>query len=369
MTAQKPSRRRFLRAATMVGAIGIAGCIGDDPDDDDAAPADDTDPADDDDEVYDMRIGTSAGGTWDVGLAFERAVDRHSDIVNYSTIESPGYVGSTYRNAEGLFEGSIIDTNTMSKAQAGTDMFEDDPVDILPWQGFHGWPYSIYIMAREDTDIETFDDLAGTNFYPAEPGYSTRATTLEVLNMPQVADVTDQMNILDMDVADAPGAMEEGRIDAAIAYGTPEAGNTGWVVEYDARVDVKYVEPTDALIEAAEEFPGAATSTTDADLFLWEQDIGTDEIFSWDLVPFFTFHPDAPEEAVFELTRIAWEHVDTIREAEEMYLNRGDDPAVHAGGAIDNYPWHPGAARFFQEELDYWEDDWIVGENPGDYFS
>lgn len=359
-------------ASSAVGTFALAGCIGGDGDGDgdgDGGDGDgDGDGGDGDGGAqYDVRMGTSAGGTMDVGLAFERAVSQTSDVVSYSTIESPGYVGSTYRNAEGLFEGAIIDTNTMSKAQRGTDMFEDDPVDVLPWQGFFGWPYSIYIMARADTDIQTFDDLAGVNFYPAEPGYSTRATTLDVLTMPQVQDITDQMNILNMDVADAPGAMEEGRIDAAIAYGTPGVGNTGWVVEYDSRVDVRYVEPTDALIEAAEEFPGAGTSTAPAEEYQWQQDIGTDEIFSWDLSPWFTFHHETPADAVYELCRVAWEEQETVREAEPRFAPR-EDPSDMVRGALPDYPFHPGAAQFYQEEIDAWEDDFVVGEEAGSYF-
>ncbi|WP_119816089.1 TAXI family TRAP transporter solute-binding subunit [Halalkaliarchaeum desulfuricum] len=374
MTSKKPNRRRFLQAAGGMSVVGIAGCLGDDVDPDDDPLEDDNGVDDDDDDdtdedaEYDISIGTSAGGTMDVGLAFEAAVSAESDMVNYATVESPGYVGTVRRLQQDAFDGGITDTNTMDKAQNHLDMFEEDPVDFLPWQGFLAFPYSIYIMAREDTDIQTFDDLAGASVYPAEPGYSTRATTLEVWSQEPTADIYEQMDIVDMDVSDAPGAMEEGRIDAAIAYGTPGVGNTGFVVEYDSRVDVRYVEHTDALVESVQGFAGAGFSRYENPVedFNWGQDIDADEIISWDLNVTFAFHPDTPDEPVYELTRIAAEHGDTVRDAERRFTPSDTESA--AAPTLSDYPIHPGAAEYYQDN-DVWEDDWVVGDRDmvGDY--
>jgi TRAP transporter TAXI family solute receptor len=335
----------------------------------DGSDGDDTDGSDGDEEIT-VRVGTSAGGTMDVGLAIERAMSQESDLVSYSTIEAPGYVGTTYQLANDVHDAGIVDTNTLNKAQDGRDMFEEDPVDQLPWQGFYAWPYAIYMMARDGTDIETFDDLAGADVYPAEPGYSTRATTLEVLQQDPVADVYDEMNILDMDVSDAPGAMEEGRIDAAIAYGTPGAGNTGWVTEYDARVDVHYVQHTDALVEAIQGFSGAGYSEWEnaSEQFQWEQDIGTDTIVTWNLEVMFVFHPETADEAAYEICRVADEHTDVVQEAENRFFPESPDDMV--GAAIADYPFHPGAAQYYQDN-DVWNDDWVVGDREmiGEYFA
>ncbi|SFB85965.1 hypothetical protein SAMN05444422_102432 [Halobiforma haloterrestris] len=348
MAADNISRRRVLQSGAALGALGLAGCTGN--------------------EEGPFRMGTSTGGTMDVGLAFEQAVSEHSEDVEYSTIESPGYVGTARRLDAGEMDGGIVDTNTMAKAMNGEDMFADDPIDTLPWQGFLGFPYSIYIVAREDTDIETFDDLAGASVYPAEPGFSTRATTLDVWSMPQVEDVYEEMDIVDAEVGDAPGLMEEGEIDAAIAYGTPGVGNTGWVVEYDARTDVRYVEHTDELVEAIQEYGGAGYTEYDdvGDDFGWQQDIGTDGIVAWDLEVTFTFHHDAPKDDVYELTRIAHEHGDTVRDAEPRFTP--DTLEDLTSSAIADYPFHPGAAEYYQDE-GAWNDDWVIGDpdEAGEY--
>lgn len=375
MPAHDSTRRRFLQAAAATGVLGAAGCIGDDADPDEDDPLDDDSGngdgnGDAGDADYELRWGTSTGGTMDVGLAVEAAVSEVSDTIAYSTIESPGYIGTTYRLDTDEFDGGIVDTNTLFNAQNGQSDFEEDPVEKLPWQGFLAFPYGIYVMAREDTDIETFDDLAGATVYPAEPGFSTRDTTLDVWAQEPTADVYEAMDIVDMDVDDAPGAMEEGAIDAAIAYGTPGVGNTGWVVEYDARVDVRYVEHTDALIESIEQFEGAELAEHDdvGEVFGWDQDVGADEIVTWDLNITYAFHPECPEEAAYELTRIAAEENDVIRSSEERFTPENAEDLLT--GALDDYPFHPGAAEYYQDE-GVWNDDWIIGDPDqiGEYFA
>ncbi|MFC6719222.1 TAXI family TRAP transporter solute-binding subunit [Natrialbaceae archaeon GCM10025810] len=346
MLEKGESRRKFLQTAAVAAGVTIAGCTGG---------------GGGDREEMTLRVGTSTGGTADVGAAVERAVSEESDELTYSTVESSGYIGTAQRLNEDQFNAGIVDNTTLTKAQAEEGDFEDEPLEQIPYQGFYAFPYNIYLVAREDTDIETFDDLAGATVYPAEPGFSTRATTLDVWSQDPTADVYDEMEIRDLGVSDAPGALEEGEIDAAIAYGTPGAGHTGWVTEYDARVDVRYVEPTDALRESIDAYAGASAETIDVEEMNWEQDIGVDEVETWALKVQYVFHPeDASEDAVYELCRVVHEHNDTVREGDEQFI-----PVESAedltGAALEDVPFHPGAAKYY-EENDAWNDDWEIGD-------
>ncbi|WP_089827722.1 TAXI family TRAP transporter solute-binding subunit [Halogranum amylolyticum] len=358
-------RRKFLYGAATASIAGFAGCTsgsGGDGGSSDGNASGDGSSGDSNGGGGSMslRVGTSAGGTKNVGLAVERAVSQNSDELSYSTVESPGYVGTIYRMAQDQFNGGITDNNSLTKALDDRGSFAEKSVDEIPYYGFYAFPYSIYVVARNGTGIETFDDLAGKNVYPAEPGYSTRATTLDVWSQKPTKGIYDKMNIQNMGVGDAPGAMEEGRIDAAIAYGTPGAGYTGWVTEYDARVDVHYVEPTDALKQSIESYAGAGSSEISVDEWGMQQDIQTDQVFTWDLEVNYTFTPEASEDAVYELCRVVDEHNDAVNEAEQQF-NDFESTSDMLGSARKRIPVHPGAAKYYKEN-DAWDDNLSVGK-------
>ena len=367
MREESMQRRKFLYGAATAGIVGLAGCSGGGGggggnggggSGDGGGGSGGSGGGSGD---MTLRVGTSAGGTQDVGLAVERAVSQESDTLDYSTIESPGYIGTIYRMAQDQFNAGITDNNSLNKALDGRGRFSEQSVSRIPQYGFGAFPYSIYIVARNGTGIETFDDLAGKNVYPAEPGYSTRATTLDVWSQDPTADIHDQMNIQNMGVGDAPGAMEEGSIDASIAYGSPGVRYTGFVQEMASRVDLHYVEPTDALIESAESYSGAGTTRTPySEWQIANADIGTDEVFTWDLEVNYTFNPSANPDAVYELCRVVHEHNDVVNNGEEQF-NDYDSAKEMLGYAQERIPVHPGAVKYYKEN-DAWDDSLQEGD-------
>lgn len=350
-------RRRFLRGAATAGVISLVGCLGN-PNEDGGGGSNGGNGGGGE---YSLRVGTSAGGTYDVGAAVERAVSQHSDTLDYATIESPGYIGTIRRMTQGQFNAGITDNNSLTKALDERGSFSESPVDQIPQYGFFAFPYAVYLVALDGSGIETFDDLAGANVYPAEPGYSTRATTLDVWSQEPTADIHDQMNIQNVSVDDAPGAMEEGQIDATIVYGTPGVRYTGYVQEASSRVNFHYVQPTDALIESAESYSGSGTGRTAYENWGLGQDIGTDEVFHWNLEVNYCFNADANNDAVYELCRVVNEHTDTINEAEDQF-NDFESSDEMLASARERIPVHPGAAQYYKDN-DVWDDSLETGSN------
>ncbi|ODR80392.1 C4-dicarboxylate ABC transporter substrate-binding protein [Haladaptatus sp. W1] len=364
MSGNDIRRRTFLYGAATAGVVGLAGCnsggSNNGGEGGDGGGGDGGDGGSGGNSNMTLRVGTSAGGTKDVGLAVERAVSQKSDKLDYSTVESPGYIGTIYRMAQDQFNAGITDNNSLTKALDDRGQFSKQSVDSVPYYGFYAFPYSIYIIARDGTNIKTFDDLAGKNVYPAEPGYSTRATTLDVWSQKPTKGVYDKMNIQNMGVDSAPGAMEEGSIDATIAYGTPGVRYTGFVREIASRVDVHYVEPTKALKKSAESYSGAGTGTTKYSDWSMDTDIGTDEVFHWNLEVNYTFNPSASADAVYELCRVVDKHNDVVNEGEEQF-NDFESTSDMLASARKRIPVHPGAVKYYKEN-DAWDDSLKEGK-------
>lgn len=378
MERDSTQRRNFLRGAATVGVVGLVGCLGN-PNQSGGGNGSGGGQSSGGNNSsggqsnggnggggsaqYTLRVGTSAGGTHDVGLAVQRAVSQKSDTLNYSTIESPGYIGTIRRMAQGQFDAGITDNNSLTKALNDKGTFSKKSVDQVPLYGFFAFPYSIYVVARDGTGIKTFDDLAGKKVYPAEPGYSTRATTLDVWSQDPTSDVYDKMKIQDLGVDDAPGALAQGLIDASIVYGTPPVRYTGFVQEMSSRANLHYVEPTDALKKSAKSYSGAGSGRTDYGDWSIGQDIGTDEVFHWDLQVNYTFNPSAKDKAVYELCRVVNEYNKTVNETQEQFndfgsIGSGDNKML--GSAFKQLPVHPGAAQYYKDN-NAWNSDLQIG--------
>lgn len=154
------------------------------------------------------------------------------------------------------------------------------------------------------------------------------------------------MNMMDMGVSDAPDAMKEKRIGTAIVYGTPDVSYTGFVTEYDARIDVHYVESTDALTESLESYGGAKTSQAPYEGWYLKQDIGTEEMFTRNIEINYILHEDAGDDAVYGSCCGVNEYNGAVKEPEDEfndYESTEDilDQALE-GGEFPLPPWRRG---------------------------
>ncbi|TKX63173.1 TAXI family TRAP transporter solute-binding subunit, partial [Halorubrum sp. SP9] len=91
-------------------------------------------------------------------------------------------------------------------------------------------------------------------------------------------------------------------------------------------------------------------------------DIGTDEVFHWNLEVNYTFNPEANPDAVYELCRVVDEHNDTVNEGEAQF-NDFESTSDMLGSARENIPVHRGAVQYYRDN-DAWDDSLTEGESP-----
>ncbi|WP_331232410.1 TAXI family TRAP transporter solute-binding subunit [Natronorarus salvus] len=381
-----PTRRRtFLLSTAAVGTFGIAGCIGEegeDPTDDADENGDgmgDDDPFDDEEEDmaddgegegegdgdgFVIRVGTASSGsaTFAHAQATQAAIENHgnTDIVQYSTQETAGMEANLYIHDEDQVDAVSSFNIQVIEARDGEGGFEEDPVDPdnLPYQGWLANVANLHWIAREDTDIETMDDFEGHRIWPIQPGFGTRAVTEDLLRS---AGMWDDLDIVNMGTGDIAGALEEGNVDAMATYGTNAEVLPGWVTEVDTRADMRDVSMNDEFRQAIEDFEGVEYDQYDQ--FGWEQDLQVrdeDGIEYYEAPVQFFFGPHVPSDAVYEVARVVHEHIDDIRDADPGHYDHSDVENM-VSYTLDDYPVHPGAAEFYQDE-GIWDDSWEIGE-------
>lgn len=338
------SRRTVLKSGLAAGAIGLAGCLGDD------------------DDVYTLTVGSTSSGssTMRAGQAMARAMNQHSDSVAFDPQTSDGLVANLYEYDNGEFEAVGAGIDAYAQAMNGIGQFEDDPVDTVPHLGPLYTRAHIYFVAREGSGIEGVSDLreGGVNLYPIQPGFGTRLLTETII---QEADLWDQNEIINVDAGDAAGAFEEGRIDVAAVYDSNSAALAGWVQEIDVRNDL-YLVPTDdeQFVDVVENYQGA--SAVEYEPPGWEQDVTelTEETLAWTLDAAWAYSPDVPADVTYEQCRIAYEHSDVLQESDETSFDYQDFDVHFTGGFLEGAPVHDGVADFL-EEHDAWDDNWTRG--------
>lgn len=320
-------RRTVLKSAAAVGLTSIAGCMGGD-----------------DIEQIEMAISATGTTAGQAAQALQRALDEHSDSVSLTLQESGGDPASVRLFDDGDVEATTATNYLIGRAAAERDPFDDPPVESLPNQGFQFAILSFAWYGIGETTFETSDDVVGADVWPLNPEWGIRQAAEEVH---QHAGVWDDLTegVVNVGHNDVAGAIEEERIEAMIAYSQNYEGLPGWATEVDSRAELTYIEPSEQLIEGAEETEGAIVEN--ATLGAWEQDVGVDEGTTWAIPMQFFFSDDISDDIVYEIAEISYEHYETAREAMANYFDHSD--LDNMANYLDNLPLHDGMRNFYDD--------------------
>lgn len=380
MSKKISSRRRFLQGAAGVGVAGIAGCLGGDGDDggngdggdngddggDNGDGGENGDDGNGDGDTVNMRVGSSTQGStvFQTSQALQRVLSEQSDSVRWDTQTTGGDPASIRIYDEGNLEAYGLTNYIVKQAMEGSEPFEEGEIENFPYQGFSYFVRDDFFWAVDGSGIETTDDMLGSNFHMLQPGWGTRQMFVEIMETGGGEDLLAQLeeNVVNIDVADVAGAVEEGRVECGIGYGANEVNLPSWLAEVDARADVHLVEMTDQFRAVFEESPLAPYYEKEP--YGWDQDVTqvTDTLQGWQLLFQYFFSPDLSAESVYEVLQISHDHWESVREGQPAFFPYGENPE-HFITAIeeDFVPVHPGAADFY-EENDLWDDSWERGD-------
>jgi len=207
----------------------------------------------------------------------------------------------------------------------------------------------MHVVSVKGSGIQTTDDLAGSNFWPLPPSWGLRQLAETVFsNAGLWSELQNSDSIVNADTGDVAGLIEEGNIDALVAYGAGFQNLAGWATEVDARADLQLVEFTDSFAEAANGTRG--TSHSELDVYGWQQQsFDTDKMDVYGADFQFWLGNDTSRDVGYELARISNEHTEAIQEGQPAYLDHSDAETM-ASLYLEDLPVHPGPYDYLEEQ-------------------
>ncbi len=311
------------------------------------------------DQVTELRWATSS-----VGSAGHRAkvnlmavLNRELDGYNITVMPTAGAIATIRGYAMGEFDGYYGADIAFRELSEDSGRFQGfrDQMERAPVQSF--WAYTmevgLAVRARDHENYEGWRDLEGSPAFTGPAPWDVRAQLERAMNTLEVGH-----EYRELDLGLAGPSLDDGTIDAFIAYTGGETAPAPWVTEAEMAADIAILNPSEEEAEILRE-AGMEIISISADVF--ETDVGVDEVH---FVPFFYgFHvgPDVPADDVYRMLTIIEENAEELQSADAIFAQIAEDmPEMQRRGVVsaaDTVEIHPGLAQYMRER-DVWDSAW-----------
>lgn len=327
--------RRTAIAVTAAAALTLSACGGgeDEPAEGEAATGDE------DSYTNELTFGTgsTAGTYFPLGDELAAIYEDNIEDVSVSAIET----GGSADNLGGIYQEEmqlgLTQNDTAASGVAGEiPDLEDVQLDNFGWIS-NLYPEAAHIIVREDSGIESIEDLEGQTIAVGDAGSGTRAISDAILAAHGIEEGDYTAEVADF--GSSTDMLADSQIDASIfVVGTPVAGLT----QLAASTDVRLLGIEDDMTDAISENSGAESYDISADAYdFLDEDVTTVSVFAA-LVASTT---QVSEDLAYEITAATFEN------AGDITLEVGENiTEENALTGIGDVPLHPGAERYFEEQ-------------------
>ena len=289
-----------------------------------------------------ITIGTGGqtGVYYVVGQSVCRLVNRGSDDHNIRC-NAPS-TGGSVANINGIKSGEldmgVAQSDVQYQAYNGEGSFEDEAFeDLRAVFRIHGEPLTL--LAREDSGIETLDDLEGKRVNIGNPGSGQR-NTMEVVMEAKGWDEDTFSMVSELDAAEQAAALSDNNIDAMVyVVGHPN----GSIQEATTTVDSRLIPLDDEDIQGiVDEYPYYTSSVIPGGLYR-----GNDEdVETFGVSATFVSSADVDDDVVYETVKAVFEDFDRFKRLHPAFENLDEQEMVSEGLSA---PLHEGAKRYYKE--------------------
>jgi TRAP transporter TAXI family solute receptor len=291
-----------------------------------------------------VTIGTGGitGVYYPTGGAIAKMVNaKRDDYGIRATVESTG--GSVFNiNAimAGDLEFGVAQSDRQYQAVEGIADWEDKgpQKDLRAVFSIHA--ETVDLIAAEDSGINTIQDLKGKRVNIGNVGSGYRQNAIDALEANGLNWETD-FNAESLKAAEAPGLIQDGRIDAAFyTVGHP----SGYYKEATAGArKVKFIPipNADKLVAKYPYYAKAQTLMSD-----YPGAINTEEaVETFGVKATFVTSANVPDDVVYAITKEVFDNFDTFKKLHPAYAGLTKESMLDGLSA----PIHPGAMKYYKE--------------------
>lgn len=289
-----------------------------------------------------LAAGGSAG-SWYVGSAII------SDIVNNNVKETtltpqPGGGVSNMKTLQsGKAEFAYMITSTVAEAVNGIGSFDKKYDGVRTVMALA--PMYNHLVVRADSDIKSYEDLAGKRISPGKKGFTTAATFQAILKAmgsseEKIEDAGGSVHWLDY--SDAAQNMRDGLLDAV--FSTSALPHSTYV-ELSTAFDIRIVPLSgDLAAKFIADNPGWAKGAIPGGRYPGVDDAVPTTVSYMGIAT----GKDVLDDVVYDFAKAVFEHRQKLADGYPAY--RDIEPKTFVNESLNGLPMHPAAEKFWKEQ-------------------
>ena len=290
-----------------------------------------------------VTIGTGGvtGVYYPTGGAIQRLVNRGraEHGVRVAVESTGGSVFNLNAIASGELDMGVAQSDWQFHAFNGShDNFPEANPDLRAVFSVHGEPFTV--VARADSDIQTFEDLAGHRVNIGNPGSGQRGT-MEVVMAAYGWDMDTFSQVSELQSSEQSQALCDNNVDAIVfTVGHP----SGSIQEATTTCATRIIPVEgDVISQLVDENSYYAYSTIPGGMY----EGNPDDITTFGVKATFVASGDLPDDVVYAVVAAVFDNFDQFRQLHPAFATLTPEQMVSDGLSA---PLHDGAARYYQEQ-------------------
>ncbi|BCB71628.1 C4-dicarboxylate ABC transporter substrate-binding protein [Vreelandella aquamarina] len=285
-----------------------------------------------------LLIGSTSTSSSQYGyfVAVGQIINQHVDGVRTSVVETGATVDNLRRILRNQVDMGLVTTNVGYHAYAGEGEFESRPVDNrLLWVYSSQAPQNV--VMREDSGVTSMAELDGARLNPGITGSATEATTIAVM---ETLGLTPEY--VRGSTTDVVAGVKDNRMAGYVKSGVGEKLD-------GSSMDIATFTPIQVLSLSDEQAETLNEQMPDISVVNIPEGAadGMPAYTTWSFGLAMHASPELDEETAYQIVKAVMENPEPQVSA---LANLADVDIAELTLSSGTVPFHPGAARYFEEQ-------------------